>query len=190
MDASTRPTWHTSLICWPRKTPPCAPSWFAATFPSTAACLPATALSKDSRLLLIPAARAARHPQGTATNATVVALALTRAAPPLPPLNSRSIPGSDSEFDGAVYTHNFRTLPPPLGFGLDLHRQPWRIYTRGRKASQPSLRGYNHHRANLVFVFFHLTGGCDFGAVVSKDKKRKEKKRKKTPKKHAQRTWR
>lgn len=83
-------------------------------------------LSKDSRPLLIPAARAALHLQGTATNAKAVALALTRAAVPLPPLNSRSMPESDSEFDGAC----LHTILP-LGFGLDLHRQPWRIYTRG-----------------------------------------------------------
>lgn len=92
MDASIRPTWHTSPTCWLKRMLLCAPLWSAATFRSTAACSLAMASSRDSRPMLIPAARAALRRPGTATSATAAAPALTRAAVPLLRLNK---PGAD-----------------------------------------------------------------------------------------------
>lgn len=119
MDASTRPTWHTSPICWPRRMLPCARSWFAVTFPSTAACLLATALSRDFRPMLIPAARAVLHHPGTATSATAVAPALTRAAVPLLHLNKPSTDtwiGFGVFFKVLIYPHRF-PFPPWFWLG-------------------------------------------------------------------------
>lgn len=46
MAVSTRRTLHTNPGIWPRKTQPCVLLWFAGTFQSMAACLPATGSSR------------------------------------------------------------------------------------------------------------------------------------------------
>ncbi|KZL64325.1 hypothetical protein CI238_03804, partial [Colletotrichum incanum] len=87
-DESTKRISHTNPTRWPKRTPPCVRSWFAATSRSTAACLPATASCKGCRPLRPPVAprRAVTRRPVTARETATADLVTTLAAAPRPPL--------------------------------------------------------------------------------------------------------
>lgn len=86
MAASIRPTLPTSRTCWPKRTPPCAPSWSAATSLLMAACSLAMASSRDCPPppTRVAAARVATPRRATVPTAAAGGPATTPVAAPPP----------------------------------------------------------------------------------------------------------
>lgn len=165
-------------------------SWFAATFPSTAACLLAMVLSRDFQLMLIPDARAALHRPGTAMNVTAAAPALTRAAVPLLHSNKPDADpwnGFGVFFKVVIYPHCFLIFPPWFWLGPSqaangahihvverLHGSPFEDIT----TIAPTLL-YPFH-GGYYFSFSHTKRRVEQARSPEKKKKKKVRKKART----------